>query len=300
MSKSVVIELQEEAMNTNSSVTEIITKAYVIARKLKLIEFEEWLQYELNGYEDFQGDEWPPYRIILGELRGWNPYRGWIPIIIQDAKIHDLICNQKVNNALSGLEEMINGDNTTMVMPLNPKVCNLIAKNTGFETKYSVFINRTSVKTICDKVRNLILEWSLKLEEEGIEGDGMKFNKEEKEKAKEIGYTVNNFFGNINQSQIQQNTSSSSQSMSYEVNKEDITNLLKELKSNYKSLNLEKDKISAIEENIISLEGMINDNDFEKSKVSKVLISLKNILEGTTGSILASGLIYMISQLLAK
>jgi len=300
MLKPAVIELQEEAMKANSSISCLIRMAYVIARKLKLTEFGEWLQYELNGYQDYKGKEWPPYRIVSGELKGWNPIHGWIPVIVSDTELHDLICNQKVVNSISSFEDMINSESDIMMIPLNPKTNNLIAKGTDFYTKYSVFIDRTSVKSICDTVRNYVLEWSLKLEDEGIIGENMRFNNEEKEKAIDMGHTFNYFYGDINQSQIQQNTTSSNQIISFENNIDEVNNLLKELKKNYKNLNLGERKIKEMEDNITELEQIIDNNDYKSQKIPSILMSLKNILEGTASSLVASGLLYMIGHLLAK
>lgn len=43
-----LLELQSKALDPNISMTEIIRSAYVISRKLKLTEFEDWLKKELN------------------------------------------------------------------------------------------------------------------------------------------------------------------------------------------------------------------------------------------------------------
>ena len=42
----IVLELQKEAMDSNADIESLLRKAYVIARKLKLLEFEEWIQCE--------------------------------------------------------------------------------------------------------------------------------------------------------------------------------------------------------------------------------------------------------------
>ena len=39
----IVLELQREAMDKNADVESLLRKAYVIARKLKLSDFEEWI-----------------------------------------------------------------------------------------------------------------------------------------------------------------------------------------------------------------------------------------------------------------
>lgn len=299
MSTIAVIQLQEEAMKTNSSITSLVRMAYVIARKLKLIEFGEWLQYELNGYQDYQGDEWPPYRTVSGELMGWNPYRGWIPVVINDVKFYDYICNRKVYNAISDFEEMINNETGSINMEFNPQTNNMVSKATGFNTTYTLFISRTNIQSVCNAVRNNVLDWALKLEEEGIEGKGMRFNNDEKEKAKELGSTINYFYGDINQSQIQQNSTLSNQNISCDSNyKEGVADLLDALKANYKSIELDRAQINVIESNISRLEEIVENDDYEKGKLSEVFVSLKNILEGAAGSLVASGILYMIGQMM--
>lgn len=299
MSKSAVIQLQEEAMKTDSSITSLVRMAYVIARKLKLVEFGEWLQYKLNGYQDYQGNEWPSYRIVTGELKGLNPYCGWIPVVIKDAKIYDYICKQKISNSISELEEMIKNETDILHIEFKPDINNMISEVTGFNTIYTLFISRTNIQSICDAVRNNILYWALKLEEEGIEGRGMMFNNYEKEKAKELGSTINYFYGDIYQSQIQQNSTLSKQNISFDSKyKEKVANLLNMLKANYKSIELDGEQINAIESNISELEEIVENDNYEKDKLSKVLNSLKNILEGAGGSIVASGILYLIEQLM--
>lgn len=51
MSK-IVIELQQDALKSNFDIMCLLRKAYLVAKKLKLKEFEEWITNEFNGYED--------------------------------------------------------------------------------------------------------------------------------------------------------------------------------------------------------------------------------------------------------
>lgn len=61
----IVIELQREAMDENISIESLLRKAYLVARKLKLKEFEEWINKEQNGYSK----EVPNYRNVAGEIK---------------------------------------------------------------------------------------------------------------------------------------------------------------------------------------------------------------------------------------
>ena len=78
----IVIELQKQAIDTDSDVVSLLRKAYLVARKLDIKDFEEWINSELNGYTDY--DKIPDYREIRGQVKAWNPYHGWIPVIIQE------------------------------------------------------------------------------------------------------------------------------------------------------------------------------------------------------------------------
>ena len=64
----IVIELQREALDEKISIESLIRKAYLVAKKLKLKEFEEWLNQEQNGYKK----EIPEYRNITGEIKAWK------------------------------------------------------------------------------------------------------------------------------------------------------------------------------------------------------------------------------------
>lgn len=49
---SVVLELQRDALDRSVPITDLLRKAYVIAKKLHITDFEVWAGQELNGYKD--------------------------------------------------------------------------------------------------------------------------------------------------------------------------------------------------------------------------------------------------------
>lgn len=58
----IVLELQQEALSKDANIESLLRKAYVIAKKLKLKEFEDWIKQEQDGYET----DVPQYRYIGG------------------------------------------------------------------------------------------------------------------------------------------------------------------------------------------------------------------------------------------
>ena len=87
---SIVLELQQDLLDKNCDILQVLRKAHLIASKLKLAEFDMWIHSELNGYKTKNQDDVPDYRQIHGQVKAWNPYHGWIPVILQDAKIEDV------------------------------------------------------------------------------------------------------------------------------------------------------------------------------------------------------------------
>ena len=62
--------------------------------------------------------------------------------------------------------------------------------------RYALHFSTTAVKDIEEKVKNTILEWTLKLEAEVIIGENMVFSEKEKYDAINMPPTVNNYYGN--------------------------------------------------------------------------------------------------------
>ena len=49
---SLIICLEQKALNNNISITDLLRTALAVAIKLDVQEFEEWINNELNGYKD--------------------------------------------------------------------------------------------------------------------------------------------------------------------------------------------------------------------------------------------------------
>ena len=67
----IVLQLQQESLDRSVSVTDLLRKSLVIARKLKLCEFESWINSELRGYGP--QEKIPDYRRVKGSVKFWNP-----------------------------------------------------------------------------------------------------------------------------------------------------------------------------------------------------------------------------------
>ena len=160
MSK-IVIELQQEALKSDFDILNLLRKAYLVARKLKLNEFEKWIDSELNGYKNL--DKIPDYRLLRGEVKAWNPYHGWIPVIFED-DIESITTHSASDTISSLLNVYENSENRTAILPFNASMNNYLSKHGGFHTKYALMIGTNQIYNIIERVRNIILDWSITLE----------------------------------------------------------------------------------------------------------------------------------------
>ncbi|MBA2876366.1 AbiTii domain-containing protein [Thermaerobacillus caldiproteolyticus] len=110
---SLVRDLQKQAMDSSIPITDLLRNAYVVAKKLKIKEFEKWTNLELNGYKD---NNVPDYRIIQGQIKAFNPYYGWIPVFIDNTKLTKALQIGVITQAISEIVTLINTSDETLQM----------------------------------------------------------------------------------------------------------------------------------------------------------------------------------------
>ena len=195
--ESIVIEMQREATRTGADVAELVRKAYVVATKIGLEDFAEWAKRELDGYTE---GKIPDYRVIPVETKAWNPFRGWIPMMFGSAGEAKLFSNASVGMAIGEIQNLlIKNKESHLVMPFPPEIKHQLMQDANVPLEPTRHVSPSQLSGILDGVRNVILEWTLRLEREGILGDGIVFSSAEREKAdKEPSLHIGNFIqGNV-------------------------------------------------------------------------------------------------------
>lgn len=215
---SIVLQLQDLAADPNSNVEELLNKALLVARKLKIKKFRAWCEQELEGYNR---DDLPEYRKFRGQLKVFNPYHGLQPFIISDeldevvTAINLSISVGEINNLLQrgsdSFENVISNDAKHKLMSLQ----------SGFaQLEPRVIFERSQLLGIPTKLRNIILNWSLQLEEDGILGKGLKFSEKEKEAAMSVNHfniqNMQGVAGNVTGGTINQNNQMNIQKMDFD------------------------------------------------------------------------------------
>jgi hypothetical protein len=293
---SLVEELQRDALNPRVSVTELLRKAKVIAAKLALSEFSAWVEKELRGY--IQRDDVPFYRVVTGQPKAFNPYQGWQPVVVQSTEKFEMIAKSPIGQSIGELEHLANGDSDDFEVPYPPEIQSQLMRAIGRPLQVTLFVGKTEIIGILESVKNILLDWSLKLEQSGIAGDGMSFSKEDRNRASEPSVVykigrIDNFTGAMGP--ISDQASVSAQS----TNGGDIAairNLMQQIEKYESELSLNDEQISELRTVIENIKSEAREAKPTMSRIRSLLLSVKSMMEGTAGSLIAQGIVVEIGK----
>lgn len=295
---SLVMQLQKECLDGDSPILDVLRRALVVARKLALPDFQDWIQHELSGYGP--ADQKPEYRFVSGQLKAWNPYnRSWVPVVFSKADLSTELSTRFIGQPIGELETLLRnlGQEAILIVPLYPELEKQIMRAGKAPFQASLHVTDAAVQGIIDQVRNSVLNWCLDLEKAGILGEGMAFSSEEKQSASQINYTIH-FHRDVTGSQIQQGNSGSSQSISSGLDAAALKSLSSELWRVISELGLPPDTAQQLTADLKSVDAQLGAPQPKDSVLRECLSSIRNILEGCVGSALTSGLLHRFGSLL--
>jgi hypothetical protein len=297
---SIIHQLQAEALDPKIKVSDLLRKAKVVAVKLELKDFLTWIEKELNGYDAKSNDALPLYRVVGGETKAWNPYHGWVPVLFSDPKSQNALSERGVVQPIGELDDIIQSKRDgSLQMNFDAEAKNIIGKAVDFQTDFKFMLEYSAVAGILDAVRNTVLDWSLKLEKEGVIGKGVAFSKTEIEKAKspQAIYNINHiehFAGtmgavgagaNVHVTQLNADT------------KEKLQGLLEQIKKYAPNIDIDESKRPELTKNISELDAEVKSGSISPSKTKFLLGSIASILEGAAGNVAAAGIILAIQKI---
>jgi hypothetical protein len=286
-SAGIVVELQQDCLNDSVSINTILRKAKVIAVKLELNELSEWIDSEQNGYNCSRSDL-PPHRIGKGAPKFNNPYNGWRPLITDGGWIAEVITSVHLFQPISELEKLLSGsDNGMLVMYYDDKIQAFLHEQLPAPMECAAHFPDTIIVSALDFVRNKILGWTLELEKRGVLGQGHSFDKTDK---KEAAVVTNHIYGgNIGVlGNVAGDAKASKFVSTIGVDDGALRNFINEARSAMPGLPPE---ISAQARPILeTLDADISANRSE-GVIKKSLSSLKSVLEGAGGNLVANALL---------
>jgi hypothetical protein len=198
---ALVPELVNMASDPAVSVSDLLRRALVAARRLDVPDLVDWLTSELNGYKG----EVPDYRKIRGHLEAMNPYNGPVPLQMAGHGA-DWLTLLTERSSIPELELLSRGTGTLhrhFPTALERDLMNAM----NVPMRPHLMFTTVQIRGIVERVRSRILEWALDLEGRGVFGKGLTFTQKEKRKVQQIHYN----FGNVSGSQIQISSNGSTQ-----------------------------------------------------------------------------------------
>lgn len=248
----IVLDLQEELLNNSAPLSQLMAKAYVVARKLGLKQWIELFYGELYGHTN--SSNLPSYRKIRGVLQAkeknvlfsnknqWTDVKHKLRLgrnmynTEQETITHDTYTKLSVYD----LERYLSTFQDITEPILSPYgLIDVNLSGNRFNYDYRVNVPASSINLILHNMRLFLIEWTLSLSEQGIFGNGLEFNKEETQMAQTINAqnvwlqnqpinSTQNTTININQSELFDQIIEKTNALN---NKDDILKAINEMKT---------------------------------------------------------------------
>lgn len=156
-------------------------------------------------------------------------------------------------------------------------------------------IDLTAVrKGIVDQVQNCLLEWTIRLESEGVLGEGMRFSQEETAMAQKVPQTINNYYGTVVNGNIKRSQVVSGDHNSLSFNYEQASDLIRQIKKAIQDEQMSEEDREIAEELISESESKIA-AQAKPGVIRATLSGLKDFLIGA-GANIAGALIVQYLQ----
>lgn len=298
---SLVLDLQRAALDSKTSVADLLRMALVVAKKLALRDFEKWIQSELKGYSDPK--EIPQYRILSGQPVTFDPLRGWQLLFTHnmDPERVRKMRTFHLPYPVGEIEADVRGDEAAFHLFYEERAEKFLMEQMSFPAKPAVRFERSQFQGVLDAMRNIILEWSLKLEGDGILGEGMSFNESEKRIASSASHNITNYIHQVIDSQVQVGATHSVMNVSLRpLDLDAVRDVVHMITNGIGQPGLDERQRSELGADINTIEAQMRSPKPKESIIREGLRSIRNILEGAVGSGLAAAVLPHIKNLLSQ
>lgn len=278
---SLVLELQQRALDPSVAPPDLVRMALTVATKLGVEELRRWAENELRGYAP--GAELPRYRQLTGVLKAFNPFRGWIPVLLHE-RIMEAVGQAPYKSSLAELDALLasKGDNFQVV--LAPELQQMLIELTGERMEFALHLPRARLAAIAGAVRDAVLEWALELEKRGVLGEGMTFTERERQAA----HTTHISIGTMHSSQLMSGSAHGQQQLRIQhpqLDLEGVRRLVERLKDNRSELGLSAARDAEMNAEVMTLEAQLASPAPKQTIVTASLDAIRRLLEGATASV---------------
>ena len=226
MAKSIVLELQKELLDNAAPLSQLAIKAWTVAKKLKLEDDAAQFRKEFDGYSDYENV--PNYRQTKGKLQRCS-FSKWEDVDKDGRSISNEF--RSLNNTpainipfairkpIRKLEKELQSAYDVTETIQSHYVPYGIKKNRNFydteRDQYRCVYSPAIHSDILHEIKIKLIEWTMFLSENGILGNDMSFEEDEKEMAKQIIHAGGNVV-------LQNYPNNSPQTVSFNTNQLEI------------------------------------------------------------------------------
>jgi len=275
---TLVEKLQQAALDKDTPVNDLLRRVKLVATKLGLASVEDWVDHELNGYTSSAP---PDYRKVHGTPIAVNPYGGPMPI----GGHVDGLSWRTIREPVSALEALLNSTASggTLQIGYPDKVREKLDRSNDVRGwNYYLQVSPSELNRILDRVRTLVLDWTLNLEKAGIMGTNDSFGPGEKQKAQASATTIN-VSGNITLSVLKT---------------EQVASIISQLRAHRDELVGSGADGLTLDERLDALEKTLAKPHSDDNFIRGLLTDLRNCLSGAAGSLVATGAIQVLNVML--
>lgn len=167
-------QIQNDAVDTQTDLAALLRRCRILAQRLKLDEFKDWVVSELDGYPS--ANSLPPYRtirtpLVLGHFSGVAGARienAQIPLTRIPPKLRDSLTSVRFQQGVTAIAAILDGGENAMRVPWPLEAVRLIGQGDiyrGYFLMQAVqIVNHSEIRGLLDQVRNRVLNFALELE----------------------------------------------------------------------------------------------------------------------------------------
>ena len=154
------------------------------------------LMGELQGYmNNTLIKDLPDYRILSGTPEGFNPYHGWQQVIFRSSEQKQNWGRAPVGMPIGALEAPLQTakGRGAFEFAYPPEVEQDLRDSVSHGKQFRIKLAVEHIAGIVDAVRNILLQWTIEMEKQGVFGYDLVFSERDKLKSDEAtAKTVNN------------------------------------------------------------------------------------------------------------
>jgi len=161
--EAIVIELQRDALNSTGLVSDLLRKALIVAMEVGDEDFCRWIELELKGYSEDSPK--PEYRWARGRVEYYHPNGGVLPVVFEDSDVQAASQKRFVGQPIGQIEQLVlhGGKDSLYTIPLAGDLEAKLMRAAALDSPPIWRSGREQLFGMVDAVRNLILDWCLKL-----------------------------------------------------------------------------------------------------------------------------------------